>query len=106
MSGKWTSAGLLALTIAAWGCGKDEPPQQAAGGEPAVKVQTTCPVMGGNVNKDLYVDHEGKRVYFCCTACIAEFKKDPGKYVTKLQAEGVVLEDAPASPGHAHEHGQ
>jgi PBP1b-binding outer membrane lipoprotein LpoB len=25
-----------------------------------VKKQTTCPVMGGKINKDVYADHDGK----------------------------------------------
>jgi len=75
---------LLAVTVlftaSAWA---DDSNQQA---------QTTCPVMGGKINKDVYSDYEGKRVYFCCTSCIPEFKKDPAKYVKKLEDQGVVLE--------------
>jgi YHS domain-containing protein len=58
------------------------------------KAQTICPVMGGNINKDVYADHQGKRVYFCCPACIPEFKKTPEKYLKKLEAEGVQLPSA------------
>jgi YHS domain-containing protein len=58
------------------------------------KAQTTCPVMGGNINKDIYTDYQGKRVYFCCPACIPEFNQDPGKYLKKLEAEGVKLPPA------------
>lgn len=57
--------------------------------------QTTCPVMGGKINKDIYSDYEGKRVYFCCTSCLPEFKKDPAKYIKKLEEQGVVLEKVP-----------
>ncbi len=57
--------------------------------------QTNCPVMGGPINKQHYSDYQGKRVYFCCPACIPEFKKDPAKYVKKLEDEGIVLEKAP-----------
>ena len=61
-----------------------------------VKAQTTCPVMEGNlINKELYADVEGKRIYVCCGGCIAKIKEDPKKYITKLEAAGVVLEDAP-----------
>jgi len=38
------------------------------------KPQTVCPVLGGNVNKEVYVDYKGKRIYFCCPGCDAEFK--------------------------------
>jgi len=54
--------------------------------------QTRCPVLGNPVNKKLYVDHDGKRVYFCCPPCIPRFKKDPEKYVKQMEQQGVVLE--------------
>jgi len=57
--------------------------------KPKITAQTTCPVMGGKINKDLYVDHEGKRVYLCCRGCIDVVKKDPQKYIKKLEAAGV-----------------
>tara|TARA_Y100000031_G_scaffold20303_1_gene20776 strand:- start:201 stop:512 length:312 start_codon:yes stop_codon:yes gene_type:complete len=57
--------------------------------------QRDCPVMGGKINKDLYTDYEGKRVYFCCPGCIGKFKADPEKYIEKLEAEDVTLEETP-----------
>lgn len=56
------------------------------------KSQTTCPVLGGNINKDVYADYQGKRIYFCCKGCDKEFEKDPEKYLKKLKEEGVTLE--------------
>ncbi len=66
--------------------------------------QVLCPVMGGKIDKKVYVDHNGKRVYLCCTACVDKFKADPGKYMKKL--EGVKLDGAPgAMKGHeGHNH--
>ena len=58
-----------------------------------VKPQTTCPVMGGKINKDVFADHAGKRVYFCCPGCSGAFEKDPAKYVKKLEDQGITLED-------------
>ncbi|MFZ2087788.1 MAG: YHS domain-containing protein [Desulfobaccales bacterium] len=63
------------------------------------KAQTTCPVMGGNIDKNLYADYKGQRVYFCCTGCDAEFKKDPEKYLEKLKSQGVTPEKTPAGAG-------
>lgn len=59
--------------------------------EKAITLQTTCPVMGGAINKNQYVDHDGKRVYICCKGCEAPLKKDPAKYIQKLEAEGVTV---------------
>lgn len=60
-----------------------------------VKKQANCPVMGGKVNEKLFVDHDGKRIYVCCPGCIATIKKDPAKYIKKLEAEGVTLDKTP-----------
>jgi hypothetical protein len=54
--------------------------------------QTTCPVMGGAINKKLYVDYKGKRIYVCCPGCIGELKADPEKYIKKLEAMGQGVE--------------
>ncbi len=55
----------------------------------ALKPQTTCPVMKGNaIDKKLFVDYEGKRIYVCCNVCLAEVKKDPAKYLAELKTEG------------------
>ena len=63
-----------------------------AAGQP----QTTCPVMKGSpVNKSLYVDAEGYRIYVCCGGCLREVQANPAKYVAQLKAEGVELEKAP-----------
>lgn len=67
------------------------PKDSSQNGAPAPQVATgqrTCPVMGGRINPAVYTDHEGKRVYFCCPRCIDTFKKDPERYVAKVQAQG------------------
>ena len=57
--------------------------------------QTKCPVLSGKVNENLYADYQGKRIYFCCSGCIDEFKKDPEKYLKKMAAEGVTPAKTP-----------
>lgn len=61
------------------------------------KSQAYCPVMGGEINKSIFTDMDGKRIYFCCSNCIGEFKKEPEKYLKKLEAQGVVLAKVPSS---------
>jgi YHS domain-containing protein len=64
----------------------------------AGKGQTFCPVMWGNpINRNVFSDYGGKRVYFCCTECQAKFKDSPQLYIKKLEDKGVVLEKAPAT---------
>lgn len=60
----------------------------------AVKKQTVCPVMGGPVNTNLYVDYDGKRIYACCAGCLPDLRKNPAKYVSKLEKSGVTLAKA------------
>jgi YHS domain-containing protein len=63
--------------------------------EKAGKAQTMCPVLGGELDKRLYTDYKGYRIYFCCAGCPEEFKKNPEKYMKKLKDSGVVLEKTP-----------
>jgi YHS domain-containing protein len=69
----------------------------------ATREQTLCPVMGREIDKDLYVDYEGKRVYLCCQSCVETFKNDPEKYMQKLKDQGIALADAHAAD---HEHAE
>ncbi|MBM4032075.1 MAG: YHS domain-containing protein [Planctomycetes bacterium] len=86
---------VLAAACLVAGCGQEGANQPAAGG----KAQALCPVMGQKINKAIFADHEGKRVYFCCEGCPETFKKDPAKYIKKLEDEGVVLEKTPSKGG-------
>ncbi len=52
--------------------------------EPAAIAHTTCPIMGNPVNKDIFTEYKGKKVYFCCAGCKKEFEKEPEKYIPKL----------------------
>ena len=60
-------------------------------GAVSAKEQATCPVMGCEIDKKVFADHNGKRVYFCCNGCVGTFKKAPKKYIKQLEAEGVEL---------------
>ena len=48
--------------------------------------QKICPVMGGKIDPTVFTEHKGRKVYFCCKACIDTFKADPEKYLAKLAA--------------------
>ncbi len=63
--------------------------------EQAVKKQTTCPVTGEGIKTNLFVDVKGKRIYVCCAGCISPIKKDPAKFITKMEKEGITLDKAP-----------
>ena len=50
--------------------------------------QKTCPVMGGPVNKKIYIDYNGKRMYACCPGCLGEMKSTPEKYIKIIEKRG------------------
>ncbi len=60
--------------------------QTAATAEQAATTaeQTTCPVMGGAIDKNIFVEYKDKKVYFCCPDCKAKFEAEPEKYIAKL----------------------
>ena len=58
----------------------DEPAEAVA----AIVEQTTCPVMGGAINKAIFTEYKGKKVYFCCSPCKEKFEQEPEKYIAKL----------------------
>ena len=57
--------------------------------------QAVCPVSGMAVNPEVYVDHDGKRIYFCCEGCVDKFKQDPDTYLEKMNKDGITLQDIP-----------
>ena len=50
--------------------------------------QTVCPIMGNKINKEIFTEHSGQKVYFCCAMCIDKFKAAPEKYLSKLPQFG------------------
>ena len=48
-----------------------------------------CPVSGEKINEKIKATYEykGKIYNFCCAMCIDEFKKDPEKYIKKVEEE-------------------
>ncbi len=101
---------IVKLLFVAWlvsfivfvGCKKDEPVTEDHSGHDhamgdmdnaekpadaavaAVTEQTTCPVMGGKINKKVFTEYKGKKVYFCCAGCDKTFNENPEKYLSKL----------------------
>lgn len=55
--------------------------------------QTLCPVMKGKqVNRNLYIDHRGYRIYLCCGPCVKVGKRNPDKVLAMMQEQGLPLE--------------
>ncbi len=102
--------------------GADEPSpglkesQTSPAGRPAYPL-TTClvsgePLEGGDMGGPVdYIHQEAGKpdrlVRFCCSGCIKKFKKEPAKYLAKLDAAaatatGKTAPAAPAKPADGH----
>jgi YHS domain-containing protein len=53
--------------------------------------------MGGMINKNVYADYQGNRVYFCCPPCLKEFQRSPDLYIKKMKEQGITLAKTPDS---------
>ena len=75
-------AGIFLLS----GCKKKSEPAPAETKEVVSQAieQKICPVMEAPINKELYTEYKGKKVYFCCPGCKEKFAKEPDKYIPKL----------------------
>ena len=71
-----------------------------------------CPVGGEKIEEKMKATYgyEGKMYNFCCAMCIDDFKKDPQKYIKKIEeekAQEVAVENAShpqeEGPGHRHD---
>lgn len=74
-------------------------------------IQKTCPVMVGNkIDPNIFSEYQGKKVYFCCESCKANFDAAPEKYLARLpqfstdEKEAHVTQvEAAEHEGHVHE---
>ncbi len=86
----------IALTMSSAAFGQSMIHMNMDAGKPAattqLKPQTSCPVLEGAIDKKLFVDYKGQRIYVCCSSCLDEVKKDPEKYIKKLASMGQGVE--------------
>jgi len=79
------TAGLLVLVVLGAplsGLGADQ--------KPKLKPYTlkTCVVSGeklGEMGKPYVFDYKGREIKLCCKGCLKDFKKDPAKYIKKIE---------------------
>jgi nitrous oxide reductase accessory protein NosL len=91
---KYTLLPIAALALITASCNKQE--EQSAStpsSESAAKPYAldTCIVSGeklGSMGKPIVINHEGQEIKFCCDSCVPKFKKDPAKYLSKLEHAG------------------
>lgn len=71
-------------------------PGEKAAPVPA-KPQTACPIDGAAVDKKVFVDFQGQRIYFCKHECAAAFGADAEAFMKKVEEQGVLLENVQKS---------
>jgi len=79
---------VLTVTLALFmtvGCSEQVEPAAQVEEDASEFVQTICPVMNVPIDENIYVDHEGQRVYFCCAPCIQTFEDNPDEYLAKIE---------------------
>lgn len=84
---------ILAAALVTAGCSKQEDTTPAkdtaapAATQTAQIAQKICPIMGDAIDKNMYTDYQGRRIYFCCAKCKAKFSTQPDQYLAKLDAQ-------------------
>jgi YHS domain-containing protein len=71
-------------------CQQEDKDSKAQANDQNVEVgNMVCPVSGGKINEETKAtyEYEGRVYNFCCAMCIDEFKKDPAKYIKKVEEE-------------------
>ena len=63
------------------------PVKEDAKKAPPKPVNAKCPVMDEDVDPKVTTVHNKKLIGFCCESCIDDFKKEPAKYMKKVEAE-------------------
>jgi len=65
-----------------------------------------CPVSGEKIDekmKETY-EYKGKIYNFCCPVCVEEFKKDPEKYIEKMEKAEECKGHEGNEKHHHHDH--
>lgn len=68
-----------------------------------------CPVSGEKIDEKMKATYEydGKIYNFCCLMCIDEFKKDPQKYIKKVEElQKDKVEEKAEGSSETHGHGE
>ncbi len=87
----------LAGGLVLFGCSRGEETAPSAQMPIASSVaQELCPVMGEPIDQGIFIDHGGRRVYFCCPKCVGRFTNSPDSYAEELGGKAPAVSAAPA----------
>lgn len=76
----------------------DEGESQAGAGEPkaapvAFLGNAECPMSGKDVDRAVYLEHGGERVYFCCSKCSGKGEAEAEKWIAAAYPETTAIEN-------------
>ena len=77
--GCFVAAGLVAGSLSAFAADKKDEKK-----EYPLKTCVVTDEKLGSMGKPYVIKHEGKEVQFCCKGCEKDFKKEPAKYLKKI----------------------
>lgn len=61
----------------------------SSGSPTAVLPQKNCPIKGGEIDKEVFTDYKGQRIYYCCPGCDKKFLENPDKYLSAMKSKGI-----------------
>lgn len=73
--------------------------QQKAALAKMPRVQVNCPLSGRPIDKEIFVEVAGEKVYTCCNNCKSRYAANPGKYAAKLAASYTYQTKCPVMGG-------
>jgi Cu(I)/Ag(I) efflux system membrane fusion protein len=76
----------------------ERPEGPEAGDEENIRLQTHCPIMNLPIDRALYHDHEGQRIYVCCPGCLDEVRERAAEIISEHAARGIVFERVGEEP--------
>jgi YHS domain-containing protein len=72
---------------------KKDDAKKGEGEKKQAELNTKCPVSGDDVDKEVTQTYKGRTIAFCCKDCVKDFKKDPDKFIKKLDEEKAAKKD-------------
>jgi YHS domain-containing protein len=54
--------------------------------------QKVCPIRKEKIDKDVYIDYQGQRIYFCCAGCDTKFLKGAEIYFEGMKERGEIAD--------------
>jgi hypothetical protein len=97
MKTRWTFGALFVAALLALPAVMAQEEKEAEKEKDKVDMKKiTCPLSGGPINVEQFVEVKGAKVYFCCEKCPVAFKKDPKneKFAAKVNYQILATKQA------------